>query len=202
MIDQVLPFSFISTNNFVSSKSPTLRFNLSQILSLFFSFVSTSHLPLHSPSKMTKDSHFQIPLSSPPPHMPTSFSKHLSVAYSLNVDPLASSFSHSKMALLVESSTVQVVNQVQGLGPSKPSDSGSSPNDTIYLCNFRVGQQGASKGTCTNSKNTNPLSTSLKATQISFVFLEAALISTLFELFPTFLAPFWVDVTQTIMQCL
>ena len=103
--------------------------------------------------------------------MPTSISKHLSVAYSLNVDPPASSFSHSQMALLVQSSTVQVVNQVQqGLGPSKPSDSGSSPNDTIYLCNFRVGQQGASKGTCTTNKNTNPLSTSLKATQISFVF--------------------------------
>ena len=117
--------------------------------------------------------------------MPTSFSKHLSVAYSLNVDPPASSFSHSKMALLVQSSTVQVVNQVQqGLGPSKPSDSGSSPNDTIYLCNFRVGQQGASKGTCTtSSKNTTPLSPSLKATQISFVFstsLEAALLLCLF----------------------
>ena len=55
--------------------------------------------------------------------------------------------------------TIQVVNQVQGLGPSKPSDSGSSPNDTIYLCNFRVG--GEEKAKCTKN---NPLSTSLKAT--------------------------------------
>ena len=54
---------------------------------------------------------------------------------------------------------IQVVNQVQGLGPSKPSDSGSSPNDTIYLCNFRVG--GEEKAKCTKN---NPLSTSLKAT--------------------------------------
>merc|ERR1711971_1070025 len=36
----------------------------------------------------------------------------------------------------------QVVNQVQGLGSSKPSESGSSPNDTIYLCNFRVSVDG------------------------------------------------------------
>jgi len=36
----------------------------------------------------------------------------------------------------------QVMNQVQSLGPSKTSDSGSSPNDTIYLCNFRVSVDG------------------------------------------------------------
>ena len=58
------------------------------------------------------------------------------------------------------------MNQVQGLGPSKPSDSGSSPNDTIYLCNFRVG--GEEKAKCTKN---NPLSTSLKATHTYILFL-------------------------------
>ena len=56
------------------------------------------------------------------------------------------------------------MNQVQSLGPSKTSDSGSSPNDTIYLCNFRVG--GKEEKICTGSNN--PLSTSLKATQFFF----------------------------------
>ena len=56
------------------------------------------------------------------------------------------------------------MNQVQSLGPSKTSDSGSSPNDTIYLCNFRVG--GKEEKICTGSNT--PLSTSLKATQFFF----------------------------------
>merc|ERR1719192_188504 len=49
--------------------------------------------------------------------------------------PTGSSFEGSPVtaAAMID----QVVNQVQSLGPSKPSDSGSSPNDTIYLCNFR-----------------------------------------------------------------
>lgn len=34
-----------------------------------------------------------------------------------------------------------MIEQV-GLGPAKPVDSGSSPNDTIYLCNFRVSVDG------------------------------------------------------------
>ena len=51
------------------------------------------------------------------------------------------------------------------MNTSKANLSGSSvePNDTIYLCNFRVG--GKEQKIC--SSNT-PLSTSLKATQFFF----------------------------------
>ena len=81
---------------------------------------------------------------------------------------------------------------MQGLAPSKPSDSGSSPNDTIYLCNFRVGA--GSKGKCTN-KNT-PLSTSLKATQYILCLLAPLFLFVLLPLFYISL-PFWVYTTQT-----
>merc|ERR1719192_1540816 len=54
--------------------------------------------------------------------------------------PTGSSFEGSPVtaAAMID----QVMNQVQSLGPSKTSDSGSSPNDTIYLCNFRVSVDG------------------------------------------------------------